>query len=285
MNDEEIIHGVINGDPQLTDFSYEGINSVNPETLPDVKNGIMLPFNQWLKTLTTSACTINNAARNLLYVASVCYGYQPKEQDIIDAVNYATTQWYIPGQGWYVTKGVDVVRKRWNINHPNQQMTSYTVAWDNIDFPTLLLKGYPMTGSYQWGTSYNSDYRKDAILDGSSFPDVSYGHCTIRQKQDKLVVNDSYTWTKYNIYEIKNPGWVIQSGCWNKNFYFFAPFNPQSAEIKRLTAIIANCTTQNSCVDTLKSLSSDKNFQNEQDILFHVNQKKIQQSQEMLSKL
>lgn len=282
---DEIINWVTSWDPQLTDFSYEAIDGVNLDTLPEVKWGIMVPFNQALKSLTKSACTIVNSARNLLYIASAFYGYKPKAQDIIDAVNFAVTQKYVPWQWWMVTYGVDAVRKRWNTNHPDQQMTSYNIKRDNLDFAELLVKWYPMTGSYWGWNDYNEDYRKDAILDWSVFKDRDYWHCTIWRHKWKLVVDDSYDGNSYNIYEVKQAWWLIKNWVWNPNFYFYTPFNPKSDEIKRLSSIIANCTTQNSCVETLKKLSSDKNFQNEQDILYHCNMKKIQQSQEMLGKL
>ena len=290
MDEEKVIapdikNWVTSGDPLLTDFDYGALPSVNPDTLPDIK-ATMIEFNQGNLTLTEYACTIVNSVRCLLKTASSYYKYVPKAQDVIDAVNYAKTQWYVVGAGWSVPKGVDAARKRWNINHPTQQINSYNIQWTNSDFGKLLKKGYSMPGSYRGSDLYNNDYRSDAILEGASFPHPTYGHCTPWEYCDgKIVDNDSYAGHFYNIYEIKQPGPLIANNVWNPNFYFFAPFNPNSSEIKRLTQIIADCTTQNDCASRLVVNSTEKAYQKQQNDIIYANNKKITQAKGMLAKL
>lgn len=165
-------------------------------------------------------------------------------------------------------------------------MNSYSIQRTNPDFSKILKKGYPMTGSYKGNEAYNEDFRKDAVLDGASFPNPDYGHCTPWEfATNKIVDNDSYCGHFYNIYEVKQPGMLISNKVWNGNFYFFAPQHDNSAEIKRLTQIIADCTTQNDCASRLKVNSTDTKYQQQQNALINANNNKITQAKNMLAKL
>lgn len=265
------------------EFDYGAIDWVNISTLPDVTKGIVLAFNQWKYTKTKQACTIVNSMRSLMQVANAVYGYQPKNQDIFDAVDYAITQWYVVGKWWFVYKGIDAARNRWNSKHPDMQMTSYTITSTDPDFPKLKLKWYRMVGSYSGSDAYNRDYRADAVLDWASFWPRTYGHCTIQEAGPQI--NDSYAGNSYNIYKLMQPDALVTNGVWNTSFFFFAPKNDNSAEIKRLQGIIADCTSQNEIWYRLIKNTNDKDFQVLQSKLIEANLKKIDDAKEWLKDL
>jgi hypothetical protein len=63
----------------------------------------------------------------------------------------------VDGKGWRLYKAVDLVRRRWNAKHPNQQVITYYVGMFGIDFYEFVQKGYPV----QTGIKVNREYWKD----------------------------------------------------------------------------------------------------------------------------
>ena len=226
--------------PSGNEFLYEAIDSIDVNTLKDISDTKSLEFDQGKYTLTKSACTIVNSGRALLKVVDAYYGYKPTNQDIFDMVEYAVdNMWYVVGTWWYGYKGVDACRKYWNEKHPDMKVTSYLINYNdsNEDFVKLGNKGYLMAGSYNGSTAYNNDFRSDAVLNGKSFWPRVYWHRTTRERiKNEWHVNDSYTGNFYNIYKLLFPKEIIANRVRSGSFYFFAPMNNNSAEIKRLTA-------------------------------------------------
>lgn len=275
--------------PSGNEFLYDAITSIDVNTLKDISSTKALEFNQWKYTLTKSACTIVNSGRALLKVAKWYWWYVPTIQDIFDMVYYAIkNMWYIVGEWWYWWKWVDACRKYWNEKHPDMQVSSYLINFNdsNEDFVELGNKGYLMAGSYNGSVAYNNDFRSDAILNGKSFWHRVYWHRTTRERiKNEWHVNDSYAGNFYNIYRLMFPKEIIDNRVWSGSFYFFAPMNDNSAEIKRLTSIIADCNSQNDIAYRLIKSVNDKTFQTLQSKLVEANLKKINDAEMWLKAL
>lgn len=279
----KIPDGLIDDSLSWDEFLYEAISSIDVNTLKDISNTSTFKFNQWKYILTKSACTIVNSWRWLLKVVEAYYWYKPTNQDIFDMVDYAVTMWYTVGSWWFGYKWVDACRKYWNAKHPDMQVSSYLINYTDPDFQKLLDKWYALSWSYNGSTLYTKDYRDNAILEWKSFWPRTYGHWTNREKG--IVCNDSYTGNFYNIYKILYPKEIIDNRVRGGNFYFFAPMNDNSAEIKRLQGIIADCTSQNEIAYRLIKSVNDTDFQKLQSELISRNLSKINDAKEWLKDL
>lgn len=279
--------GIISDDLSWMEFDYSSIDWVNPDTIPDVKNGKLLWFNQWKYTQTKQACTIVNSSRALLKTANAVWWYSPTIKDIFDIVTMAIgNMWYVVGKWWYVYKGVDATRTWWNDNHPDKKINSFLITYDDPDFQKIMDKWYSMVGSYKGNNAYWVDFRKDAILNGTDFKPSTYWHCTLREKYNNgEFVNDSYDGNWYNIYKLLFPKQLIDNGVWSNNHFFFIPAVDNSDEIKRLNAIILDCTNQITSAENLIKVVNDESFKKIQENLIIANNKKIEDAKDQLKVL
>lgn len=243
MEEQQIENGCLEWVPSEKDFDYSDIGSLSLNSLKDVD--IVFPsFNQWNHKETKSACTIVNSTRALLALIQVRHKVKYSQEQIdkfmFDAVRYCVEKSnYTIGQGRYVPSAMKFVMKRWNENNPDKEVWYVLVPYTHEDFAEILKRGYPLVGSYRGSYEYNSDYKKDWVLDGEIYPNPVYWHCTDRAyAETAIVVNDSYAWSSFNVYKLKYPVKLIENKVWNPNFYLW--FNNEetkdnSAEIKRLT--------------------------------------------------
>lgn len=283
----KITDGVISDDLSWYEFDYSSIDWVNPDTIPDITKWTVLWFNQGKYKDTKQACTIVNSSRALFKTANAVWWYTPTASDIFDIVKLAVAEFlYVIWKWWFVYKGVDTARTRWNRKYPERKINSFLIGYDDPDFQKIMDNGYMMVGSYKGNTAYGDDFRKDAILDGSSFGTPTYWHCTLREKDKQLeFVNDSYFGNFYNKYLLRKPKELIDNAVWSNNFFFFIPAVDNADEVKRLQAIITDCTNQNLIASSLITKVNDKVFVKTQEQLIISNNSKINDAKEQLKVL
>ena len=124
-----------------------------------------------------------------------------------------------------------------------------------------MLKWYSMTGSYNGSTEYGRDYRADAVLDWAKFWERTYGHCTIRRNLGNLVVDDSYTGNFYNVYKIMQPKELIENNVWSAWFFFFAPKNDNTEQLKKLNKFKLETETSIQANSNARHLTNDVAYQ------------------------
>ena len=95
------------------------------------------------------------------------------------------------------------------------------------------------------------------------------------RKLGSYFVDDSYTGNFYNLYKLLYPSDIINNRVRNGNFYFFAPANNNSAEIKRLTAQKKETNDAITANSNAWHLEKDTKYQKELNSMNNTLRKKI----------
>lgn len=164
-----------------------------------------------------SACTVVNAFRAWCTVV----GVTPDTAMRQDLRDYAKEiGGYREWVGNYSAHGVNIARK-FIKDELHRDLLSFTTPIFTQDYNTAISRGYPIVVSYRGNELYNADYQKDNILDQDSFGELNYGHCTLQKFDKKLLIDDSFAGTTWNIYEITKMNNLLKNGIYYPNAYVF----------------------------------------------------------------
>lgn len=263
MEEELLIDNWLLGDwYQATDFLL-----LNGSNLPELfqQDNQIYEYNQW----KSNDCTIYSA----MGAVSDLWNYKFSEEEIKSINELSYTMWRIRGNGWYVFKAVDCVRKRWNNNEAlvNRygKIASYRLDLrDNELVDEILDKWYTLCNWYQWNAKYNADFLADGKLDGSKFDNKTYWHAVSwRKVNGKRCIKDNYAWRQYkwedrNIYEvIPTCEQLVDDDTYYANAYLFTKCSQDNyAELKRLEQFKTTLVTAMECNSELRHLTNDTKY-------------------------
>ena len=186
------------------------------DLLPNLyqQNDIRFEYNQAKQTWSVVSCTIFSAIWMLADLMD--YDFSLDEIQEIDEMSYA--RWRVRWQWWYVKNAVKLVADWWN-SKPELTSKYWKVAYyrmskyDDEIVSGALNKNYTLNTNFWTWPEYRADYMKDAVLDGTSFWNVTNWHAVdVISNKWKRSIKDSYKWRKTtdkkkdsNIYELANP--------------------------------------------------------------------------------
>jgi len=189
-------------------------------------------FNQWKYTETTHACTMVWAVREYCYQNDIEFSVWL----MLDVVKYAEKErWYVIGSGWNSSIGMSAVRKFfWDENNfvkiqYNDPIIAKIYSNNNV-------LGITYKGNYDWNK--DSD---DWELVGKRFEPTTYWHRTSTQfdiDQKKIFINDSYDWSKGNVYHIQHLLELVNWVNIYPTFYYWIPKVKKEDEVKEIFTII-----------------------------------------------
>lgn len=200
------------------------------DQIPIIPETAEIPwFNQWLREDTKNSCTLTNAIR--VFCHQTWYPFSL--QLVLDVMNFAETLWYHIWEGWKTAYANDALYKFFNKKWSYVSLSK----WD----PLLELaydRNNALEITYQWNYKRNQD-SDDWVLNWVEFWKSSYWHATATKKYNwKKCVNDSYLWSKWNIYELEHFDelvWAKLHDCFiYTTFYLWLPKIDNAAEIIRL---------------------------------------------------
>jgi hypothetical protein len=136
---------------------------------------------------------------------------------------------YLPGQGWYVHKAVDLVRK-WASIWLKEEFVSYRFTLGSQEAFDLAEKGYLFVTGYRGNGDYNMDHYSDGRLNNVTFKKLTYGHaiCDADVPEDKLddrIIDNYYTKdSTNNIYLVNKEilRELVSNSIYFKEAYVFA---------------------------------------------------------------
>lgn len=256
---------------------------IDPDSLEDIPQHNYPLINQWSYKETKSACTIVNALKEAWYL----WWMEANDDEMIESVKYATTQNYIIGKPRYADLWMRSTEKFFEMKYPDKKLYYSTLTRDSPNFIKLLQKWYMLWCTYKGNDKYNADYRADCILDGDSFGNPTYGHRTsIKWKDGKIYVYDSYAGHKYNVYELKQFVNLVKNKVfWETFFVFTKEINVDSDKLKKFVQMKALTTDIEYKVNQIKSLSSDVAYKKVCDDYLKVNRNKLKDIEAEIKKL
>lgn len=94
--------------------------------------------------------------------------------------------------GWFITVWVDVIRRWWNKNNPDNQVVTFMIQNDSAIRRKFFDKAIPLVRGMKWNRAYTID-TVDGVINSLNYPlnkwETYYGHCTGIQQ---LEVLDNY---------------------------------------------------------------------------------------------
>jgi len=267
---EKILDWVLEWEnPMDWQYSAVGITVDDLENLNGRKVG---QLNQWKYAKSKSACTIVNAYKELCYL----WDKECTETEMLEVIDYCIKEgkykvWF----GRYIHFAMKHVANRRNTKYPDKLSSYFLVKRDDEDFQKILDKWQMLGCTYRGNNAYNKDFRKDCILNGSQFGSPTYWHRTsIRKKDWKINVEDSYAGNVYNTYELQKFQELIQNSVYAANFYLYTKQVTNLEEISRLNKMKVNCESMMTAAMANKILSNDPIYQSEcQEIRHKANDK------------
>jgi hypothetical protein len=133
-----------------------------------------------------------------------------------------------PAVGWYIARAVDLIRQRAKESGA-PELVSFRVDLGSKEFEQVIDLGYSVVAGFRGNSAYGED-KADGVLDGTSFPNTTYGHC-IRIVASKnpdsydIVVDNYFTTRKEkNRYSIPRANFaaLLKNGIFFSLGYIFA---------------------------------------------------------------
>ena len=225
---------------------------ITKEMIPDLsgRNDFMPKFNQADLEQTKDACTIVNAYR------SYCYQTQHEftVDELLKIITYAYTLWF-KWNWWSSSEGMMCVKKYfWNT------VSFVTVSYNDPLIGEIYKKRNALGITYKGNKERDLD-SSDGVLDEVSFWVTTYGHrtSTIFYWWVNIVVDDSFNWTKWNIYQMPNLVKLITSGYIYPTMYLWIPLK-NTDRISELNKFKVNCETTISLLNDKLLYTKDSNY-------------------------
>lgn len=207
-------------------------------------------FNQSKLKETTSACTIVNAYREYCYQT----GNGFSQDELLDIIEYAKKNMWYTWWGWYSSSWMNAVRKYFN------KESFVLVSYNDILLWEIYINNNSVGITYKWNSIWNSD-SDDWILDWLSFGETTYSHrtSTVFYEWLNIVVDDSYAWSKWNIYQIPNLIKLVKKWYIYPTFYLWIPLN-NTWRISELNKFKLSCENAIKWLQERKLFTKDSNY-------------------------
>jgi hypothetical protein len=191
--------------------------------IPDISDWRIFPkFNQWVDSkITSHACTL------VWWTRDYCYQYNiPFDKSLMESVvNYAVANHnYVIGKWYRSWPAMEVVRKffgKWN---------HVRLTQDDPLFYKVLERKNALWLTYRWNYAWNVD-SSDWELSYWKYDPTTYWH---RTSLLKYGIDDSYDWTKWNIYTVPYLSRLINGINIYPTFYLWIPEVKNELEVKDL---------------------------------------------------
>lgn len=144
-------------------------------------------YSQYTEARYKTGCTIMSSINALATMLNV--DFTPEE--ISSIYDDAESEWWIPWQWWSRYQWIDVVRKRWNKRHPENQMTTFVVKLFSEERNLVMEKLWTAIISINVDSAYRKDVRDNLQLDQSWPFTKSTGHATTMMYSNKYFCIDS----------------------------------------------------------------------------------------------
>lgn len=180
----------------------------------------------------TMACTMMSSYSIILSL----YNMEEKEEEKQAIIKQAVKEWYIIGEGWYLSNGVDIVRKTWNTLHPDKKVLTARTTPGSKEYNTAISKWYGCSMAYKISKDYNVDKLIDGVIDGKKFSNFIGGHAISTYKHNDYDWQhlNTYPTKKFNIYGVKSWYELIKSGTYyNSAYFFFKEKDDTIADLKK----------------------------------------------------
>ncbi len=223
----------------IPDAAYERNNEmdfiagdVTVQNIPDVRDHVIPKLNQWNYDLSGSACTMVWPMIQTGRLLNIDF----KPSEMLNLIQWCINNaWYVAGYGWGTDQGTNSMRKWHNETDPHRQIFYMKGFFSDPTFQEALRKWHILGFTYKWNKEYNDDYRSDLVLDGTDFPDPTYGHRpggVMYMESGKIMVQDNYEWSKSNVYELKDIDALIKNGVFYQTFYLILPVQSITEDIE-----------------------------------------------------
>lgn len=196
-----------------TEGYFGVVNDEHPDTDFEIAGGVLnLPhaesdyFDKKITYQQTEVSPVSCTVHGSIGAVSDLTGYTFTLDERKKLWASALAQGADPKVGWSISKAVDLVRKYWLTQHPDQELMTFRILMASDDFFMALDKGYSLVCGFNGNAAYNTD-RNDGILDNVNFGHASYGHC-LRITKDAaeqvytMVVDNYPQYTNPNTYKI-----------------------------------------------------------------------------------
>lgn len=211
------------------DIGYLGITD---EQIKEITGRKLPKFNQWNYSESINACTIVWATREYCYQNYIEFSVWL----MLDIIKYAEKEnWYIIGNSWNSSLGMNAVRKFFG-----NECNYVKVTYNDPIIAQIYSKNNVLGITYKGNKDWNVD-SDDWELIGKRFEPTSYWHRTSTQydiDKKKIYINDSYDWTKGNIYQVKYLFDLVNGVNIYPTFYYWIPKVKNETEVKEIYQVI-----------------------------------------------
>jgi hypothetical protein len=163
-------------------------------------------------------CTITSA------ILSICdlWNEDLTDKELDDVCEEAISKGLDPKEWWSFYEAVNCARNYWNRTRPTKKVVSFRTDYGTKEYFTALSFGYTLVCWYKGNAAYNADKDADGVLEGTTFPNWTYGHCIRKMQNSGIIVIDNYSGVhKYNRYTLENPDDLQKNGVFYKDHYVF----------------------------------------------------------------
>jgi hypothetical protein len=189
-------------------------------------------FNQWNHQESVYVCTLVWATREYCYQNNIEFS----DSLMLDVINYAVKNyWYKIWDWWASFRGMDAVRKYFG-NIANYVKISYN---DSL-IANIYSKWNVLWITYRGNNERNID-SDDWELSWNRYEPTTYWHRTTTEynlEKKQILVNDSYDWSKWNIYSIPHIIELVNTVNVYPTFYYWIHKVRNETEVKDLYSII-----------------------------------------------
>lgn len=194
------------------------------------------------------------------------------------------------GEWWWVLLGVEHILDCFNKAYGKKLGKSafYQIELKNDELvKKILSKRYTICSGYNGNATYNSDYNKDWVLNGTSFGKSTYGHATNviwSINNNPARVKDNYYGRKYNIYDVEHS--FSEIPCWFNYGYVITKVKEDNferlKELNEMNTLLVNMIENNS---RMRHLTNDKSYKEELHKQNELNRKKQKDVEKQLGLL
>ncbi len=193
----------------------EDIRTMNIEVLSDPKTTL----NQGNHAATKSSCTISWAYRQVCQL----FNLEANDEEMLKIANRCNKHLWWDFKWQYSSDWANMMAKYWNTHNPDKKVFFIKVEYDNPDFDWIQnKKNFMVWSTYRGNSLYGQDFRKDGVLDWTSFYPSTYGHRTNIRKE---YVEDQYYNGSCNRYKLGRDKYtlkeLVENGVYYPTMYIF----------------------------------------------------------------